>query len=113
MAKADHDDTSSPPKWESPREYVKRIARDPAAETEAEYSVAEQFRREEIGYRYHDGNGTLHYDDLSDDFRCEAVVDFATATATRPGRIIREDNPALAYVWRTEGEICSRRNRNG
>jgi hypothetical protein len=98
MAKADHDDTSSPYEWVSPREYVKRIARDPAAETEAEYSVAEQFRRGEIRYRYRGGDGTLHYDDLFDDFRCEAVIELATATATRPGRTIRADNPDLPLV---------------
>jgi hypothetical protein len=98
MAEADHDDTSSQHEWVSPREYVKRIARDPAAETEAEYSIAERFRRGEIPHCYRDGNGALRYNDLSDDFRREAVIDFATATATRPARIIREPNPALPYV---------------
>jgi len=98
MAEADHDDTSSQYEWVSPREYVRRIARDPAAETEAEYSITEQFRRGKIPYCYRAGNGTLHHDDLSDDFRREAVIDFATATATRPARTIREPNPALPYV---------------
>ena len=69
MAKADHDDTSSPYEWVSPREYVKRIARDPAAETEAEYSVASGFAVEKSRNRYRAGDGTLHHDDLSDDLR--------------------------------------------
>jgi hypothetical protein len=98
MAEADHDDTSSQCEWVSPREYVKRIARDLAAETEAEYSIAERFRRGKLRYCYRAGNGELHHDDLSDDFRREAVINFATATATRPGRTIREPNPDLPYV---------------
>ena len=98
MAEADRDDTSSQGEWVSPREYVRRIARDPAAETEAEYSITEQFRRGKIPYCYRDRNGELHHDDLADDFRREAVIDFAAATATRPGRIIREDNLALPLV---------------
>ena len=77
---------------------VKRIAGDPAAETEAEYSIAERFRRDNLPYRYRAGNGELHHNDLSDDFRREAVIDFATATATRPGRIVRDPNPDLPYV---------------
>jgi hypothetical protein len=98
MAEADHDDTSSQCEWVSPREYVKRIARDLAAETEAEYSIAERFRRGKLRYCYRAGNGELHHDDLSEDFRREAVINFATATATRPGRTIREPNPDLPYV---------------
>ena len=98
MAEADHDYTSSQFEWVSPREYIKRIAGDPAAETEAEYSIAEGFRRGNLHYRYRAGNGELHHDDLSDDFRREAVIDFATATATRPGRIVRDPNPDLPYV---------------
>ena len=98
MAEAGHDDTSAQCEWVSPREYVKRIARDPAAETEAEYSVLEQFRRGELRYCYRAGNGELHHDDLSDDFRREAAINFATATATRQGRIVREPNPDLPYV---------------
>ena len=98
MAEADHDDTSSQCEWVSPREYIKRIAGDPAAETEAEYSIAERFRRGNLPYRYRAGNGELHHNDLSDDFRREAVIDFATATATRPGRIVRDPNPDFPYV---------------
>jgi hypothetical protein len=98
MAAADHDDTSAQCEWVSPREYVKRIAKDPAAETEAEYSVAERFRRGELPYRYRDANGALRHDDLSDDFRREAVIDFATTTATRPARTIRGPNPDLPLV---------------
>ena len=56
MAEADHDDTSSQCEWVSPREYIKRIAGDPAAETEAEYSIAEQFRRGNLPYRYRAGS---------------------------------------------------------
>ena len=82
----------------TPHEYVKRIARDPAAETEAEHSIAERFRRGKLHYRYRGSNGELHHNDLSDDFRREAVIDFATATATRPARTIREPNPDLPYV---------------
>jgi hypothetical protein len=102
MAEADRDDTSSQGEWVSPREYVRHIARDPAAETEAEYSITELFRRGKIPYCYRAGNGALHRDDLADDFRREAVIDFAKATATRPGRTICEDNSALPLVRRTE-----------
>ena len=98
MAEADHDDTSSQCEWVSPCQNIKRIAGDPAAETEAEYSVAEGFRRGNLHYRYRADNGELHHDDLSDDFRREAVIDFATATATRPGRIVSDPNPDFPYV---------------
>jgi hypothetical protein len=98
MAEADHDDTSSQCEWVSPRKYVKRIARDPAAETEAECSIFERFRCGKLPHRYRASNGELHYNDLSADFLREADIDFATATATRPARIIREPNPHLPYV---------------
>jgi hypothetical protein len=98
MAEPDRDYTSSQCERVSPREYIKRIAGDPAAETEAEYSVAEQFRCGNLPYCYRAGDGELHYNDLSDDFRREAVIDFATATATRPARIVRKPNPGLPYV---------------
>jgi hypothetical protein len=52
VAEADHDDTSSQYEWVSPREYIQHIAGDPAAETEAEYSVEEQFRRGILPCRY-------------------------------------------------------------
>ena len=98
MAEADHDDTSSQCELVSPREYVKRIAGDPAAETEAEYFIAERFRRGDLRYRYRGGDGELHHDDLPDDFRREAVIDFVTATATRPGRIVPKANPDFPFV---------------
>jgi hypothetical protein len=66
--------------------------------TEAEYSVAERFRRGNLHYRYRASNGELHHDDLSDDFRREADIDFATATATRPGRIVSDPNPKFPCV---------------
>jgi hypothetical protein len=85
MAEADHDDTSSKCEWVSPREFIKRIAGDPAAETEAEYSVAERFRCGNLRYRYRyrAGNGELHHDDLSDEFRREAEIDVARGEITR------------------------------
>jgi hypothetical protein len=98
VAEADHDDTSSQYEWVSPREYIQHIAGDPAAETEAEYSVEEQFRRGILPCRYRAGDGALHHNDLPDDFRREADVDLTGATATRPARIIREDNPDLPLV---------------
>jgi hypothetical protein len=98
MAEADRDDTSSQYEWVSPREYVKRIARDPAAETEAEYSTVERFRRGTLRHCYRAGNGALHHNDLSDDFRREADIDFTAATATRPARTIREPNSDLPLV---------------
>jgi hypothetical protein len=98
MAEADHDDTSSQYEWVSPREYVERIAKDPAAETEAEYFVTERFRCGSLPYCYRGGDGELHYNDLSDDFRREASIDFTAVTATRPARTICEPNPDLPYV---------------
>jgi hypothetical protein len=98
MAEPNRDDTSSRFEWVSPREYIKRIAEDPAAETEAEYFVTERFRCGKIPYCYRAGDGELHYNDLLDDFRCEVVIDFATAIATRPARIVRKPNPGLPYV---------------
>jgi hypothetical protein len=97
MAEANRDDTSAQGEWVSPREYARRIARDPAAETEAECAVTERFWRGDR-YRYRASDGVLHYDDLSDDFRREAVIDFAAATATRPARTIPEPNPDLPLV---------------
>src|SRR5262249_39562154 len=63
-----------------------------------EYSTVERFRRGELRHCYRAGNGALHHNDLSDDFRREADIDFTAATATRRARTIREPNPDLPYV---------------